>query len=493
MADGRTGADPVPALPPDRAALVYTWPPHGAFDGPAWRTTPDGAWRTRRMPETPAELAADSRWPALFPSALSIVTASDGETAAIEKVVGASIVNRFPYTLALSFCRTALSERHYQRGEFMRVVERSGHVAVQFLFPGPGLDRAMAAISSVPESDMAGRLAAAADQYHPALRSAAPVVDGAYLIYEGRFVEPGLDFDGVRVNEAPWVDCGSHRIYLFEIETISLAAEVARGERPIQWRSLPVWVPPAARPAASRPGPGQTAEARRVNRSAHLAGVGYQKTYRPDYVFPSASTIAFAGAISGSYAVLDVPPLPPGQSEVDNDQARWPCYFPSSLGMITTRAPDGTLAAFPCGSTAIVARSPLTFAICVSYGRINARYAPRASLDLLRQAGRFGCGMPNYDPAVLEAIAYLGNVSLRDDPDKVENCGLTLIERGAGFGFVELPVHFDCRIVEEVRLGTHSMFLGEVEAIFADARLDAANPVTWCPWAGSLPPAPASA
>ena len=81
--------------------------------------------------------------------------------------------------------------------------------------------------------------------------------------------------------------------------------------------------------------------------------------------------------------------------------------------MITVRNRDDTLGGMSCGSTTILSRYPLTVAICVSYARINERYAPRASLELFDRADRFGCGVPIYRKDVLEAIGYLGNVSRR--------------------------------------------------------------------------------
>lgn len=469
-------------LPSDRAGAAHYWPNLGALDGAAWHPNPSGPWLQRAMPESEAELAGDSRWPAFFPSALSIATSSDGTNVAIEKVVGASIVNRFPYTLAISVCRQPLSARHYVRNDFMDVVERSGCVALQFLMPGTDLQRALAAIASVSESNMSERLAVGASSYRSALRSSAPVLDAAYLVYEGRFVKPGRDFEGVPIHATPWIDCGSHRIYLFEIETISLKDEIASGHSPIHWRSLP------AMQSASQPPPATLSAGIAKARASHLAKAGYTKTYRADYVFPSNETIVFAGLPDGSgFSVLDVPPLAGDQVEVDNDRARWPCFFPSSLGMITAVL-DGQRTAFPCGSTAVVSRSPLTFAICVSYARINARYAPRASLEIIRASRRFGCGCPVYRPELLDAIAYLGNVSLRDDPLKVVNSGLSVIGMGGGFGFAELPVHFDCRVVKEIRLGTHSMFFGEVENIFVSSSITPEAPLEWCPWAGSMAP-----
>src|ERR1700730_4150690 len=128
-----------PPLPADRAAFRYLWPLPGTFDSPAWRIQSDGKYRFGSMQETEDELAKESRWPALFPSPMCIVTTSHSGVAHVEKVVGASIANRFPYVLALSFCRQPLSERHYVRRTFMDAVEASRRVTVQFLMPGNGL------------------------------------------------------------------------------------------------------------------------------------------------------------------------------------------------------------------------------------------------------------------------------------------------------------------------------------------------------------------
>ena len=321
MSDAARMATDVPALPDERQPFVYRWPNSSDFDGPAWSAIDDGRLLTRAMPETAAELAQDSRWPALFPSAICIVTASDGQTTVLEKVVGASIVNRFPYTLALSFCRQPLSDRHYVRSTTMDTIEATGRVAVQFLRPGPALAQAMSAITKFPEDAMAERLRHAGPASCVGSVSKAPILDGAYLVYEGSLVRPGNDFEGNAVNAQPFIDCGSHRIYNFEIDAISLADEVASADRPVQWRSLPVWrgVAPTA----------DDSEHAREDREQRLSRAKYVKSYRPDYVFPSPETIAFAGTPNNKgFSELNFEPFVQSQAEVDNDQARWPCFFP---------------------------------------------------------------------------------------------------------------------------------------------------------------------
>ena len=136
------------------------------------------------------ELAIDSRWPAFFPSSISLVTTSDGKRTALEKVVGASIVNRFPYVIALSFCRRHLSRRHHTRATFMEVLEAGGEAAVQFLAPGPVLEGVMDVIATVLDEASCTRIKATGLRTRQAATNRAPIFTQAYMVYEARLVKP---------------------------------------------------------------------------------------------------------------------------------------------------------------------------------------------------------------------------------------------------------------------------------------------------------------
>ena len=456
-------------LPPALEPYRYLWP-RGDLAGAGWKRTGSGAWE-RELPESRETLAADSRWPALFPSPVCLVTAAHGSTVVLEREVGASIVNRFPYVLALSFCVEALSPRHYARRRFTRVLENGGRAAVQFLPPGPLLDRALGVIESTAEPETAARITRSGLRTRRALTSEAPVFTDAYLVYEGRLVRPQRDLDGEPIYARPWLDVGSHRVYFLEVTTIQLRQDIAAGRSQIHWRSLPAWSPQLDTPAAA-----DTEPAGR--------GPGYQKGYTPHYAFPSAGTVAFeADETCEGMAVKHLPSEAADQVEVDNDRARWPCFFPSSVGMITTWAPDGRPNLMPCGSTTVVSRHPLVITPCVGYAAINERYAPRLTLDLIRANRAFGCGVPFISDQVIAAIKYAGNISMQVAGDKVARSGLAVEAGGPSPVLTNLPVHFDCQVLDEVRLGTHVMFLGAVTRIRVRPDVSPANPLEWCPWA----------
>jgi flavin reductase (DIM6/NTAB) family NADH-FMN oxidoreductase RutF len=448
----------------------YAWPREELAGG--WQPGAAGGHELA-MPESREALAADSRWPALFPSPLCLVSAADGTTAVLERVAGPSIVNRFPYVLALSFCVTPLSGRHYARETFTRALEAGGAAAVQFLPPGSALDRVLGVIEKTAEAETPERIARTGLPTRQALTSRAPVFADAYLVYEGRFVRPGRDLDGQPIYPRPWHDVGSHRVYFLEVRAIQLRRDIAEGRSQIRWRSLPAWEPSIA--AAVEP-----VEA--------AAGPGYQKGYTPNYAFPSAGTIAFeADGLEHGMAVKHLPTEAADQVEVDNDRARWPCFFPSSVGMITTWAPDGRPNLMPCGSTTVVSRDPLVITPCVGYAAINERYAPRLTLELIRANRAFGCGVPYVSDRVVAAIKLAGNVSLQTAGDKVARTGLTVTPGAPAPVLADLPVHFDCEVLDEVRLGTHVMFLGAVRRIRVRPDVTPANPLEWCPWADVRP------
>lgn len=451
----------------------YQWPAAPFDDRSGWRVDAHSGYRLRDLPEDGEAMRLDSRWPALFPAPMCIVTTGDGEMSAMEREVGASIVNRFPYVVAVSLCRQSLSARHHERASFMRLLESSGAASLQFMAPGRELDAALEAIAGIPDERSHERIARSGLAVRRAETNPSPVLEASYLVYEAKLVKPQKDFEGRPIYETPWIDVGSHRIYFLEINAIQLREDIAHGRSQIRWRALPVWQPELASQAAAPAGIAAAARAR------------YAKPYNPNYAFPAASTIAFEfDGLRHGMAIKHLPPLPQDQVEVDNDRARWPCFFPSSCGLITTWGEDGQPNLMPCGSTTVVSRHPFVIAPCVSYAKINERYAARHSLGIIRATKRFGCSVPYIDDVVINGLKYAGNHSMADDPMKVANSGLSVGASPYGPVIKEAPIHFDCEVIGEVLLGTHVMFLGEVKQIRVREDVTPSRPLEWCPWPG---------
>src|SRR5215204_2801099 len=81
-----------PGYPPSLAPYLYRWPTDDLTAARGWRASATQGFIERAMPEPEETLEQDSRWPAIFPSAICLVTTGAGESCAIEKVVGPCIV-----------------------------------------------------------------------------------------------------------------------------------------------------------------------------------------------------------------------------------------------------------------------------------------------------------------------------------------------------------------------------------------------------------------
>ncbi len=449
---------------------LYKWPYFNPTDEKSWEKQENTQF-VRFLPEKKEELELDSRWPGFFPSPICFVTTSDGDITALEKVVGASIVNRFPYIIALSFCIEPLSKRHYVRSRFMETLEKGEAVSVHYFEPGDDIDKVMKSINEVSDENIDQRIEFSGLKTRKAKTNESPVFSSAYMVYEARLVKPGTDFGGEQIFEQPFTDFGSHRIYYLEIEAIQLREDISKGDSQIYWKALPTWEP--------------TKKLQNVTniKKSPLIDVKFQKGYSPNYLFPAKNTIGFEfDSIEFGMAVKVLPKLPEDQVEVDNDRARWPCFFPSSVGMITTwdksRAPN----LMPCGSTTILVRHPLCIGICVSYAEINERYAPRGSIRALNENKKFGCGVPFINDTIVDAIKYAGNISINSDLDKILNSGLEVENNDWSPILPALPIHFDCEVVKVVRLGTHFLYIGEVKAIRVREDVNSENPLNWYPY-----------
>jgi flavin reductase (DIM6/NTAB) family NADH-FMN oxidoreductase RutF len=435
---------------------------------PQWQHLKAKRFYARELSENEESLQKDSRWPAMFPSSMCLVTTQDGSVSALEKVVAPVIVNRFPYVMTLSFCTKHLSGRHHVRGEFMKHLEKGGSVAVQFIQPGEALNKVMDTIDAVKDENTDQRIKATRLSIRQGVSNNAPVFNDAYLVYEAKLIEPSKDYIGDSIYHQPFQDIGSHRIYFLEVTAIQLRQDIAEGKSQIAWESLPVWQPKYELPRPKR------------MHSDVSDPDKYKKLYNPHYKFPAKNTIAFNyDTIEKGMAVKKLST----QIISGNDDSRWPCFFPSSVGMVTSLREDGTPNLMPCGSTAVVGRHPFIIGICVAYAQINERYKKRSSLDMIKQTGKFGCGVPYVDDKIVEGITYAGNRSLSEDKYKITNAGLVVDSSFDVPVLPDLPITFVCKVVGEVKLGTHLLMLGEVVRILVRDDVSPDNPLTWFPWA----------
>ena len=112
----------------------------------------------------------------------------------------------------------------------------------------------------------------------------------------------------------------------------------------------------------------------------------------------------------------------------------------------------------------------------------------RHSYELIRSSKEFVVNLTTKDMAW--ATDYCGVVSGRD-VDKFAKCGFNKQKADVVSCpmIAESPVNIECRVTEEKKLGSHSMFIAKVVAVHADETymdakgkfsLASANPIVYC-------------
>lgn len=112
----------------------------------------------------------------------------------------------------------------------------------------------------------------------------------------------------------------------------------------------------------------------------------------------------------------------------------------------------------------------------------------RHSYELIRSSKEFVVNLTTKDMAW--ATDYCGVVSGRD-VDKFAKCGFNKQKANVVSCpmIAESPVNIECRVTEEKKLGSHSMFIAKVVAVHADETymdakgkfsLASANPIVYC-------------
>ena len=210
----------------------YTFP----GEGRAIKGELHGGVVTFKLRESLEKLAEDSRWPALFPQSITFATTGTMEAPIVERCVGATVVNRFPYIVCVSLCRERLSDRHHPRADVMEAIELANAFSVNILTESPEAEALLGACAEAPPRE---RLARAGLGVRRGEVTAVPVIDVAPLVYECELTEPAEDFEGEPIFQRPREDLGSHTLYFGEVRAIQLDERIAKRETQILWHSLP--------------------------------------------------------------------------------------------------------------------------------------------------------------------------------------------------------------------------------------------------------------
>ena len=100
--------------------------------------------------------------------------------------------------------------------------------------------------------------------------------------------------------------------------------------------------------------------------------------------------------------------------------------------------------------------------VCSDPAMLSISVRPeRYSYDIIKETGEFVVNLVTKD--LVFATDYCGVKSGRD-VDKYKEMGLTPLvsQKISAPGIAESPVNIECKVVQELTLGSHTMFVGEV-------------------------------
>lgn len=133
-------------------------------------------------------------------------------------------------------------------------------------------------------------------------------------------------------------------------------------------------------------------------------------------------------------------------------------YFPVPVVLISSKAgkKENAMAAAWCG---IVCSLPATVAVAIR--------PHRHSSQIIKKSKEFVINVPSEN--LLEKVDLIGTISGKEE-DKFKETGLTT-EKGASVAtplIKECTINLECKVKQIIPLGTHDVFIAEVEAIHAD-------------------------
>lgn len=142
---------------------------------------------------------------------------------------------------------------------------------------------------------------------------------------------------------------------------------------------------------------------------------------------------------------------------------------PKPTALITVKDDRGDANIIAIAAITVVSHNPPMYMIAVR--------EDRHSHDLIKEAGEFVINMPSKD--MINEAHLCGRISGRDQ-NKFEKTGLTPIQgkRVKSPLIKECPINIECKVVEAVKPGTHTLFIGEVvaasveESVFDETKID---------------------
>ncbi len=141
--------------------------------------------------------------------------------------------------------------------------------------------------------------------------------------------------------------------------------------------------------------------------------------------------------------------------------------FPMPALLVGTHNEDGTANAMTAAWAAVCCHKPVCVGVAV---RDN-----RHTFTNITRTKAFTLNVPN--TSQVTEVDYLGIVSGAKEPDKLAIAGIEATKGSVVDApvLVSCPVNLECKLVDQVKIGTHTWFVGEVLESHVDESLVTEN------------------
>ena len=129
--------------------------------------------------------------------------------------------------------------------------------------------------------------------------------------------------------------------------------------------------------------------------------------------------------------------------------------FITNVGLITTTGPNGNNI-MACEWTHMVSYNPGLIAVCI--------YPGKATHENIQKTKEFGVSLASTEQTVISSVAG-GNTGKKVDKIKaLEELGFKFYKakKIKALMVKDAVLNIECKLVQEIQLGTHTMFVGEI-------------------------------
>ena len=375
-----------------------------------------------------SDLNNDSSWKIFFPISICFLSFVYKNKIFIEKISGASIINRFPLKIMLPISTKKISGRHLDKSYIIDNLKNFDHVSVNLLSQN---------FSKCINFD---------DKFKNSISEAHKITNKNSVIKKSSisFCWTKKNLKNIKISKLK-----SHSLVFLDIEKILINNHLKKNK--ILWQSLPKYN-------------GKNDFNFIINKNQK-----YYKGFTDKYLYQTnfknlnyrkiKNKKEFTEIFLKKFKSKNIKKLNP-------EEAKWPIFFPSSVGIVGSKINNHNFNFMPCGSTTVVNRFPFQFATSISHLNYNIRYRKRFSLSAILKNKKITLGIPFSNKEVLKMINYMGNVSKFDYDEKISNTIFKKKLSKYGPVLKDLPVTYGCILNDKINFLTHTLLIFEVKKIF---------------------------